>query len=140
MRHTTITLAVVTAISTLMLWAPPPAEAVPTSQLPDADLFCGTAYADKVAAFIALPSASSQWIDDPVYGGHYIVLTVAHYLAPGLLTGPVADLSALQLLETKTYGTRDGLTDGQIVQCQVVSRFAPSDITVIAPITMARVP
>ena len=29
--------------------------------------------------------------------------------------------------------------DGQVVQCQVVSRFAGSDVTVIAPVTMARV-
>jgi hypothetical protein len=93
-----------------------------------------------VDAFTGLASASSQWIDDAVYGGHYIVLNAAHYLAPGLLTGPVADLSALQLLETKTYGTREGLTDNQVVQCQVVSRFAGSDVTVIAPVTMARVP
>ena len=138
MRARLVTLALAT-ITTVMLWAPP-AHADPTSQLPDADLFCGTSYADKVDAFIGLSSASSQWIVDPVYGGHYIVLDVAHYLAPGLLTGPVADLSTLQLLEAKTYGSRAGLTGDQVVQCQVVSRFAGSDVTVIAPVTMARVP
>jgi hypothetical protein len=139
MKARQVTLAAAAAISAVMFLAPAPAQAAPASQLPDADLFCGAGYADKVAAFIALSSASSQWIDDPVYGGHYIVLDVAHYLAPGLLTGPVADLSTLQLLETKSYGTRAGLVDGQVVQCQVVSRFAGSDVTVIAPVTMARV-
>jgi len=138
MRARLITLALAVA-STVTLWTLP-AHAEPASQLPDADLFCGTSYADQVDAFTGLASASSQWIDDAVYGGHYIVLNAAHYLAPGLLTGPVADLSTLQLLETKTYGTREGLTDNQVVQCQVVSRFAGSDVTVIAPVTMARVP
>ena len=137
MRARLITLAVA-AISTVTFWAPP-AHAEPASQLPDADLFCGTSYADKVDAFVGLSSASSQWIVDPDYGGHYIVLNVAHYLAPGLLAGPVADLSTLQLLEAKTYGTREGLADDQVVQCQVVSRFAGSGVTVIAPVTMARV-
>lgn len=137
-RRTLIVLAA--AISALVLGAAPVAHAVPSSQLPDADLYCGPGYAYKVDAFIGLSSASSQWIEDPAYGGHYIVFNVAHYLASGLLTRPVHDLSTLELLETKTYGTREGLTDGQIVTCQVVSRFASSNLNVIAPVTMARVP
>ena len=140
MRARQVTLAAAAAISAVMVLAPQPAQAVPASQLPDADLFCGTGYADKVDAFIGLPSASSQWIEDPVYGGHYIVLDVAHYLSPGLLSGPVADLSTLQLLETKSYGARGGRADGPVVKCQVVSRFIGSDVTVIAPLAMARVP
>ena len=139
MKARQVTLAAAAATSAIMFLASPPAHAAPASQLPDADLFCGSGYTDKVDAFIGLSSASSQWIEDPMYGGHYIVLDVAHYLASGLLTEPVADLSTLQLLETKSYGSRVGLADGQIVQCQVVSRFAGSDVTVIAPVTMARI-
>lgn len=140
MKTRRLTFAIAGAISAAMLWSPSAARAEPASQLPDADLYCGPAYADKVDAFIGLSSAASQWIDDPTYGGHYIVLDVSHYLAEGLLTDPVADLSTLQLLETKSYGTREGLTDGMIVHCQVVSRFADSNVTVIAPVTMARIP
>ena len=116
-----------------------PSVAAPTSQLPDADLFCGPGYAYQVDGFVALPEAASQWVDDPVLGGHYLVLDVTHYLAPGLLDGPVTDLSALALLHSKTYGSRAGIAADQVVECQVVSRFADSDVTVVAPIAMVRV-
>ena len=115
------------------------AVAAPTTQLPDADLFCGPGYQTQVSGFTALPSAASQWIDDPVLGGHYLVLDVAHYLAPGLLSGPVEDLSPLQLLGSHSYGSRAGLSR-DVLECQVVSRFADDGVTVVAPITLVRVP
>ena len=115
------------------------AVAAPATQLPDADLFCGPGYQTQVSGFTALPSAASQWVDDPVLGGHYLVLDVAHYRASGLLYEPVDDLSSLDLLHSQSYGSRAGLT-GDVLECQVVSRFADSDVTVVAPITLVRVP
>jgi hypothetical protein len=131
---------VVAAAALGVLVSAGPSVAAPTSQLPDADLFCGPGYEYQVDGFVALPEAASQWVDDPVLGGHYLVLDVAHYLAQGLLYAPVTDLSAVELLRSKTYGSRDGLAADQVVECQVVSRFAESDVTVVAPITMVRVP
>jgi hypothetical protein len=115
------------------------AVAAPTTQLPDADLFCGPGYDVRVSGFTALPQAASQWIDDPTLGGHYLVLDVAHYLAPGLLHEPVDDLSTLDLLHSHSYGSRSGLSEPAL-ECQVVSRFADSGVTVIAPLTLVRVP
>ena len=92
-----------------------------------------------MGGFTALPSAASQWIDDPVLGGHYLVLAVSHYLAPGLLAGPVDDVSSLQLLHSQGYGSRAGLSE-DVLECQVVSRFADDGVTVVAPITLVRVP
>ena len=115
------------------------AVAAPTTQLADADLFCGPGYQVQVDGFTALPQAASQWVDDPALGGHYLVLDVAHYLAPGLLHEPVDDLSSLELLHSHSYGSRAGLSE-QVLECQGVSRFADSGVTDIAPLTLVRVP
>jgi hypothetical protein len=119
----------------------PTAVADPATQLPDADLFCGPGYTTKVVSSVALPTADSFWITDPVYGGHYVISRETHYLADGLRYVPVVDPSGLTLLNPeRTFGLRSGL-QGATVSCEVVSRFASWDTgkTVFAPLLLGRV-
>jgi hypothetical protein len=114
------------------------ASAEPAPGLPDADLFCGPGYADQVESFVARPPAASLWIDGPTYGGHYAILDEIHYEVPGLVYQPVLDPSTLPLLlPLKSYGQKAGL---DTIRCEVVSRFAASDFTVISPLTLVAVP
>ena len=130
--------AAVALIAASSIAMPGVASAEPAPGLPDADLFCGPGYADRVESFVARPPAASLWVDGQAYGGHYAIVDEIHYEVPGLVYQPVLDPSTLPLLlPLKSYGQK---TDLGTIRCEVVSRFAGSDFTVISPLTLAPVP
>jgi hypothetical protein len=121
----------------VLLMTAAPADAVPVTRLPDADLYCGADLQHKVASVVAMPTAASQWVVDDALGGHYVVLYENHYFAEGLLTGPVSDLSTLQFVGERSFGKRRGLDD--VISCQIVSRFAADNFTIVGTLILARV-
>lgn len=128
------------AVAALVVLMAVPAMAAPWNlqALPDADMFCGANYADEVDGFTGNPNSGTLWIEDDVYGGHYVIVMSDHYLAEGLLYGPQEEPYGFPLGE-RHFGAKMGTTDR--IECQVVSRWAVPDapFTVIAPVELARV-
>ena len=114
----------------------------PRAWLPDADLFCPGADTLSTSEWVWTPGAESLWINTGPLAGHYVMLSDAHYLAPGLLTEPPASYDELMPVGSTVRGEKTGLAAGAIT-CQFVSRWqmpdAADDFSVVGPITMVRV-
>ncbi|MGC5585012.1 hypothetical protein [Ornithinimicrobium sp. W1665] len=115
------------------------ASGAPSTWLPDAEIWCEGA--TEGSRWVAIPPADSLWIEDGPYAGHYVILTSAHYFAPGYVEEPSEDLYVEdELLEARTIGTKKGL-EARAVSCDFVSRFTTPEGTfsVVGPLRIAKV-
>jgi hypothetical protein len=134
--------AIVLMVLAVVVLSTLPAQAAPWEQqwLPDADLFCQHEgdFVD-VGDWVGNPSAGTLWVAEGPFAGHYLIVTSAHFGAPGLGEMPLTDeeLAMLYPLGERTFGRKVGRD--QRVACQVVSRFEMYDFTVYAPLVLARV-
>lgn len=142
-RHTNrrATAAVVAvAAAVLGVAAAGTASATPSPRLPDANLVCGdtTMYQGD---WTTVPGSDSLWILTGELAGHYSVLTATHYFTEGYLQAPPASYDGLEMVDTKSWGAKTGLTD--ILTCDFVSRWgadgAEGTFSIVGPVTMARV-
>jgi hypothetical protein len=109
--------------------------------LPDADLVCG-AETFTTGQWVWTPGAESLWINTGPLAGHYVMLTDAHYLMPGLQAEPPASYDGLMPVGSAVRGSKAGLA-GDAISCDFVSRWDlpgdEDDFSVVGPITMVRV-
>ena len=118
------------------------ASAAPSTWLPDALLFCGstTVHPDE---WVAVPPSDTFWVTSGPLTGHYVILSDAHYIAPGYLTAPPSSYDGLSQVGSRTWGAKQGLARTAMT-CDFVSRWGepgdPDTFSVVGPITMARVP
>lgn len=132
-------------------FVPVAASAAPSgSPLPDADMFCGPGLSSEVTFAAGGTAEDSLWITSGPDAGKWNIVDAAHYGEFGTLATapvPVAELVAhpeiYQPLDSKTYGAKAGMSER--LGCEIVSRLAgfatpsgPVDLTVFAPITLAR--
>lgn len=110
--------------------------------LPDADLFCGQAQPLGSTEWVWTPGGESLWLRTGPLAGHYVILSDAHYLMPGLQTEPPASYDGLPQVGSLVRGQKTGLAEDAIT-CQFVSRWDlpgdTDDFSVVGPVTMTRV-
>jgi hypothetical protein len=139
--------AIVLMVMAVVVLSTVPAQAAPWQHewLPDADLYCQDegGFVD-VGDWVGNPSAGTLWVAEGPFAGHYLMVTTAHFYAPGELGQaplPEEELAMLFPLGERAFGRKVGRD--QRVVCQVVSRFDmdndDDDFTIYAPLVLARV-
>ena len=135
---TFVTAALLTASGVMGITTP--AGAAPAPRLPDFELFCsGSPPTTDVVGW----GSDTLWVTSGPLSGHYVVVSYAHYLAPGLLVAPPTSVAGLPLADAKTFGHKTGV-GGDALDCTFVSRWdlpgTADDFTVTGPIVVAPTP
>lgn len=133
------TRATAAAVLALAMWgAGAAASAAPETRLPDATLYCGDVVLGPDDWAVKTPS--TIWIGAGPLAGHYVTLAYAHYRAPGQVTTRPESYEGLEPLDSKVFGTKQGLVAGSMT-CDLVSRWdvAPAPFSIVGWVTLTRV-
>ncbi|KGN43129.1 hypothetical protein [Knoellia aerolata] len=130
--------------ATLGIGAAASASGAPDTWLPNATLTCGSTTLAP-SDWVAVPPSDSLWILTGDLAGHYVILRDAHYLATTAeqaAQAPATDYAGLPELETRSWGTKAGLT-GSAFTCDFSSQWGDGGEGtewIVGPVTIARAP